>query len=141
MKQVDQKALMQWEEVYKRGLLTFWILLLLNDGEMYAYEMRSSIADFSQGTIDVDDNSIYRALKRFSQAGFVRSDLRASTAGPARRYFTLTSRGRALLAGFIERNLLVFQSPRVVEKVRRVVNQSDEKLEVRHGEKSASNHD
>lgn len=134
MERADGTVLAQWEEVYKRGLLTFWILLLLNEREMYAYEMRASIAEVSQGTIDVDDNSIYRALKRFSQAGFVRSDLRASTAGPARRYFTLTSRGRALLAGFIERNLLVFQSPRVVKMVRRVVDQADEKMEVRHGE-------
>lgn len=132
MEQLDQTALIQWEEVYKRGLLTFWILLLLSDDEMYAYEMRTCIADLSQGTIDVDDNSIYRALKRFAEAGFVRSDLRASESGPARRYFTLTPAGLALLARFIERNLMVFQSPRVVEKIRRILDQSDMKMEKSH---------
>ena len=116
------KALAQWEEVYKRGLLTFWMLLLLSQREMYAYEMRPSIADISQQTIDVDDNSIYRALKRFAEAGFVRSDVRASETGPPRRYFTLTPAGRALLASFIERNLLVFQSPAVAESIQRVMN-------------------
>jgi len=130
---VNWAALAQWEEVYKRGLLTFWILLLLNEREMYAYEMRASIAEFSQGTIDVDDNSIYRALKRFAAAGFVRSDLRASETGPARRYFTLTPAGLALLAGFIKRNLLVFQTPRLVETFRRVVEESDGNEENRHG--------
>ena len=132
MKQVDLAALMQWEEVYKRGLLTFWILMLLNDREMYAYEMRTSIAEVSEGTIDVDDNSIYRALKRFAEAGFVRSDLRASEFGPARRYFTLTPAGQALLARFIERNLMVFQSPQVIEKIRRILDQSDRKMEKSH---------
>jgi PadR family transcriptional regulator, regulatory protein PadR len=132
--QVDRAALAQWEEVYKRGLLTFWILLLLNEREMYAYEMRASIAEFSQGTIDVDDNSIYRALKRFAEAGFVHSDLRASEAGPARRYFTLTPAGLALLAGFIERNLLVFQTPRIVESIRRVLKQFDRTMEESHVE-------
>ena len=115
---------MQWEEVYKRGLLTFWILLMLHRRQMYAYEMRTSIADFSQGTIDVDDNSIYRALKRFAEGGLVESDLRPSESGPARRYFSLTEAGHALLATFIERNLMVFQTPPVVEAIREVIETS-----------------
>ena len=101
--------------------LTFWMLLLLNEHEMYAYEMRPAIVDISQQTIDVDDNSVYRALKRFADAGFVKSEVRASETGPARRYFILTPAGRALLAAFIERNLLVFQSPPVIERIRRVI--------------------
>ena len=121
MEQVDRAMLAQWEEVYKRGLLTFWMLLLLNEQEMYAYEMRPALADISHQTIDVDDNSIYRALKRFAEAGLVRSDVRASEAGPARRYFSLTQAGHVLLASFVERNLLVFQSPAVVERMRRVI--------------------
>jgi PadR family transcriptional regulator PadR len=134
MAQLDRAALTQWEEIYKRGLLTFWILLLLNEREMYAYEMRPSIADISQGTIDVDDNSIYRALKRFAEAGYVRSDLRASEAGPARRYFTLAPAGRALLAGFIERNLLLFQSPQVVASMQRVLEQHHGKVKENNGD-------
>lgn len=121
MNQADSGMLMQWEEVYKRGLLTFWMLLLLSRRQMYAYEMRTSIADLSQGTIDVDDNSIYRALKRFAEAGLVDSDLRPSESGPARRYFSLTEAGHALLVQFIERNLLIFQSPPVIEAIEQVI--------------------
>lgn len=121
MIQSDQAALTQWEEVYKRGLLTFWILLMLSLRERYAYEMRALVTDFSQGTMDVDDNSIYRALKRFAEAGWIDSDLRPSEAGPARRYFSLTPAGHDLLASFIERNLLVFQSPMVIEAIDRVI--------------------
>jgi PadR family transcriptional regulator, regulatory protein PadR len=121
MDQEESGLLMQWEEVYKRGLLTFWMLLLLSRRQMYAYEMRTSIADFSQGTIDVDDNSIYRALKRFAEAGIVESDLRPSESGPARRYFALTEAGHTLLAQFIERNLLIFQSPPVIEAIEQVI--------------------
>src|SRR5205809_651353 len=124
MVQADEAALMQWEEVYKRGLLTFWILLQLSQREMYAYEMRPSIANISQGTIDVDDNSIYRALKRFAEAGWVASVVRPSEMGPARRYFSLTEAGYALLANFIERNLLVFQSPVVVDAIQQVLQPS-----------------
>lgn len=126
MPEADQAALMQWEEVYKRGLLTFWILLKLSQCEMYAYEMRAAIADMSQGTINVDDNSIYRALKRFSEAGWVHSHVRPSESGPARRYFALTEAGQALLASFIERNLLVFQSAPVIEAIDQVITRRNQ---------------
>jgi PadR family transcriptional regulator PadR len=133
MEPVDQATLARWEEVYKRGLLTFWLLLLLDEHEMYAYEMRPALVAISQQTIDVDDNSIYRALKRFAEAGFVQSVVRASETGPDRRYFTLTPAGRALLAAFIERNLLVFQSPAVAERIRQVLNPQREKEVASHG--------
>ncbi len=121
------KVLLQWEEVYKRGLVTFWMLLLLSQREMYAYEMRAAIVDISQRTIDMDDNSIYRALRRFSESGLVRSNVRSSETGPSRRYFTLTQAGQVLLASFIERNLLVFQSPAVIELTKRIVNMQSKK--------------
>lgn len=119
--------LMQWEEVYKRGLLTFWMLLLLSQRERYAYELRTSIVDISQGSLDVDDNSIYRALKRFAEAGLVHSDLRPSESGPARRYFSLTPAGHDLLVRFIERNVLVFHSPPVVEAIEKVMQSKNGK--------------
>ena len=140
MKQADRTALSQWEEVHKRGLLTFWMLLLLNEQEMYAYEMRPAIAEISQQTIDVDDNSIYRALKRFAEAGYVQSDVRASEAGPPRRYFTLTPAGRTLLADFIERNLLVFLSPRVVASMHNVLAMRDPTGESTNGNEGHTSH-
>jgi len=122
MATLDQDNLLtQWEETYKRGLLTFWMLLLLNQREMYAYEMGSAIAEFSQGSIAVDDNSVYRALRRFAETGIVASEVRESDSGPARRYFSLTGAGRDLLASFIRRNVLIFQSPPVAEAIQQVI--------------------
>lgn len=109
----------QWEEVYKRGLLSFWMLLLLDEREMYGYEMGEAITVISKGTMTVDDNSIYRALRRFADAGLVASEKRNSDLGPPRRYFWLTGLGRALLADFIERNISVFYDNDVVKAVER----------------------
>ncbi|GJM41364.1 MAG: hypothetical protein DHS20C20_16460 [Ardenticatenaceae bacterium] len=109
--------LAQWEDVYKKGLLSFWILLLLHQEERYAYEMTAVIAKMSQGSVTVDEKSIYRALKRFEENGLIQSSKRKSDVGPPRRYFSLTDLGKALLKKFCQRNILIFQAPTVAAAI------------------------
>ena len=107
----------KWEETYKKGLLSFWILLLLYERPSYPYEMSAEVAKISQGTISVDDNSIYRALNRFESTGIVKSELQQSSTGPQRRYYSLTNTGKTLLTEFIQRNIQVFETPSVSERI------------------------
>ena len=116
--------LTKWEETYKKGLLSFWILLLLFERPSYPYEMSAEVAKISQGTISVDDNSIYRALNRFESVGIVYSELQQSSTGPQRRYFSLTHKGKALLTEFIQRNIQVFETPSVSERIAIVLQNS-----------------
>ncbi len=117
--------LTKWEETYKKGLLSFWILMLLYERPSYPYEMSAEITEISQGTISVDDNSIYRALNRFESVGIVKSELRQSSTGPQRRYYSLTDMGKRLLAKFIQRNIQVFETPSVSERITNVLQNSD----------------
>jgi PadR family transcriptional regulator PadR len=117
--------LTKWEENYKKGLLSFWILLLLHERPSYPYEMSAKVSKISQGTISVDDNSIYRALNRFESVGIVESELRQSSTGPQRRYYSLTHKGKALLREFTKRNIQVFQTPFVSERIVAVLQHSD----------------
>ena len=114
----------KWEETYKKGLLSFWILLLLYERPSYPYEMSAEVAKISQGTISVDDNSIYRALNRFESVGIVKSELQQSNTGPQRRYSSLTNTGKALLTQFIQRNIQVFETPSVSERITAVLQNS-----------------
>jgi len=118
--------LTKWEESYKKGLLSFWILLLLYERPSYPYEMAAEVAKISQDTISVDDNSIYRALNRFESVGIVRSELQQSSTGPQRRYYTLTDTGKALLTQFIQRNIQVFETPSVSERITNVLQNSSQ---------------
>ena len=111
------ELLSQWEEVYKKGLLSFWILLLLHQEEMYAYGMTAVIAEMSQETVVVDEKSVYRALKRFEENGIIQSSLRKSSVGPPRRYFSLTVLGKTLLIKFSQRNILIFRDPVVAAAI------------------------
>lgn len=116
-----EELLENWEGVYKKGLLSLWLLLFLHDRPAYAYELSSAVDTLSQGTITADDNSIYRALNRFESLGVVHSELRQSAVGPQRRYYQLTETGLALLRQFIQRNILVFEQPDIAARLQAVV--------------------
>jgi PadR family transcriptional regulator, regulatory protein PadR len=118
--------LTKWEETYKKGLLSFWILLLLYERPSYPYEMSAEVAKISQGTISVDDNSMYRALNRFEAVGIVKSELQQSNTGPQRRYYSLTKTGKTLLTEFIQRNILVFETPSVSERIATILQNSNQ---------------
>lgn len=112
-----QALLEQWENVYKKGLLTFWLLLLLHERPMYVFEMGEMLAEVSQDTVTADEKSLYRALRRFEAMDVVESTWRPSDVGPRRRYYHLTELGNELLRRFVERNILVFQKPSVASRL------------------------
>jgi PadR family transcriptional regulator PadR len=114
--------LSQWEETYKKGLLSFWLLLLLAQRKAYPYEMKNAIADLSINTISADENSIYRSLNRLAQYGIVDSELQLSETGPSRRYYFLTETGKELLVRFITRNIQIFQHPVVAELIHKTIS-------------------
>jgi PadR family transcriptional regulator PadR len=113
----------QWEGVYKKGLLTFWVLLLLHERPMYVFEMGEALDAASRGTITADERSLYRALRRFERAGFVESEWRESDVGPRRRYYRLCELGKELLRRFTERNILLFQEPDIARRLTRLIGQ------------------
>jgi PadR family transcriptional regulator PadR len=111
-----------WEGTYKKGLLSFWLLLLLNERPCYAGEMGLLVRELSQNTLSADDNSIYRALNRFEELGIIRGELQPSSLGPSRRYYQLTLAGSDLLVEFTRRNILVFQSPEVAGRIGKLLD-------------------
>jgi DNA-binding PadR family transcriptional regulator len=88
--------------------------------------MSAEVAKISQGTISVDDNSIYRALNRFESVGIVKSELQQSNTGPQRRYYSLTQKGLSLLTEFIQRNIQVFGLPPVEERIQNILQNQDQ---------------
>jgi PadR family transcriptional regulator PadR len=125
-----ETLLAQWEETYKKGLLSFWLLLLLSRRKAYPREVKGLLAELSQNTINADENSIYRALYRLAESGVIDSEIRQSDTGPDRRYFYLTDLGQKLLSHFISRNIKVFQHPVVaglIQKNNSIKNNQERK--------------
>lgn len=116
-----EDLLKNWEEVYKKGLLTFWLLLFLYERPAYAYEAGDAVGKLSRGTVIADENSMYRALNRLESIGLISSELRDSSIGPQRRYYRLTENGVTLLARFIQSNILIFIDPVIQARIQAVL--------------------
>lgn len=117
-----EELLATWEGNYKKGLLTFWLLIILHKQKAYAFEMSRMVSEISGGIFTVDEKSIYRSLNRFTKYGITSSFWEDSDVGPPRRYYQLTDLGLKLLQAFIQRNILVFQTKEVNGRIQNVLD-------------------
>lgn len=103
-----------WNEVYKKGQLTFWILLSIYDGKKYAAQINDYVMDVTRGAFSVKEQSLYRALRRFSDMGLVEITKEDSpNGGPQRNYFGLNENGTMLLQKFVNQNITPLSDQRV----------------------------
>lgn len=110
--------LSDWNETYKKSQLSFWILLAISDGEKYMAEILTFLSDTSGGSLDVKEQSLYRALRRFKDMKLVQITEHPSPhGGPNRKYFTLSATGKHLMARFIEQNIAPMYSPAIVSLI------------------------
>lgn len=101
----EQKLLDGWEEVYKKGQLTLWILLALKDRPRYMPDIKQFIDDATNRTLSADDKSMYRALRRYADAELVCFTTEPGDSGPDRKVYELTLTGKKVLGEFLDRNL------------------------------------
>ena len=104
-----------WEETYKKGQLTLWILLSLKDGDKYADEIIQFISEYSKGTMKCEDQSLYRIIRKFEHLGIVSTYSGKGNKGPDRKYNQLTELGKSLLQKFIERNIKLFNQESITK--------------------------
>ena len=74
-----------------KELLTGWLLLHLDAGATYGYDLRRA---FHAQRLSPDAGAMYRMLRRLEADKWVQSRWLRSAAGPSRRFYRLTGRGR-----------------------------------------------
>ena len=86
---------------FKRGATEMVILSLLAGKEQYAYELSKALKQTSQGLFDIQGPSLYTALYRMEQKGFVAT--REQQAGRRIRvYYRLLPEGEVYLERLIQ---------------------------------------
>ena len=79
-----------------KGVLRMLVLRVLSDEETYGYELVTRLT--SRGMAGISTGTVYPVLNRLERDGLLDSRLVASTAGPARKYYSVTRLGEAALA-------------------------------------------
>jgi PadR family transcriptional regulator len=78
-----------------KGVLDLAVLAVLAGRDSYGYDVVRRLRE--GGLPAVGDASVYGTLRRLYQGGALASYVVASTEGPNRRYYALTSNGREVL--------------------------------------------
>jgi PadR family transcriptional regulator PadR len=103
-----------WEQAFHKGQLTFWILIGLKESPKCLEEIQLFIKEHTNNVIIFDEQSIYRALRKYYDVELVDYELFDSERGPQRKYYALTKIGNSVLKQFTERNIKLFQNKSLI---------------------------
>jgi len=97
------------------GTLDMLVLKTISTGPMHGYGIAQHIKQLSNEVLQVDEGSLYPALQRMRQRGWVHADWGTTPNNQRARYYTITAAGKKQLgqehAGFSE----------VVEAIERIM--------------------
>ena len=84
-----------------KGILDGCLLAIIKEKECYGYEMAEELSQY--GFDAISEGTIYPLLLRMQREGLVTSVRKDSTAGPKRKYYSLTTEGEQALDNFLKR--------------------------------------
>src|SRR5699024_1792405 len=84
-----------------KGILDGCLLAIIKNKEVYGYELAEKLESY--GFQSFSEGTIYPLLMRMQKLEWVTSTFKKSTAGPRRKYYSLTPKGEAELKLFQER--------------------------------------
>jgi len=85
-----------WATQLRKGVLELYIINILNQGELYAYDLVKRLTG-TRGLV-ISDGTVYPLLSRMRKAGLLRARLEESPEGAVRKYYTLTDEGKRIRA-------------------------------------------
>ncbi|MDO8964449.1 MAG: PadR family transcriptional regulator [Coriobacteriia bacterium] len=99
MDPVDDAILRKFQKELNAGTVSLVLLAILDRSTepLYGYQIAKSIeAGWPDGT-PVKQGTLYPVLRSMEEQGLLGSRVEPSVAGPPRKYYTITDRGRAVL--------------------------------------------
>src|SRR5207249_5913980 len=84
----------EWTAELKKGSIQLCLLALLAKEEKYGFQILHELRDRSNGFFDLKEGTLYPALRRLEERGFVQSRWQEPETGVPREYYGLTDRVR-----------------------------------------------
>jgi PadR family transcriptional regulator PadR len=92
---MDNRFFDNWATQLRKGMLELCILNAIRGTSLYGYDIVRRLRDID-GLV-ISEGTIYPILSRLKREGFVRTKIKESTEGPARKYYELTAKGEKIL--------------------------------------------
>jgi len=90
---------MRVERELMRGAGPVAVLGLLEQREMYGYELAEALARQTDGVLDMGQPTLYPLLYNLERKKLIRSNWRQAESGRKRKYYGLTKKGKQWLRG------------------------------------------
>ena len=87
----------EWTAELKKGSIQLCLLALLGKEEKYGFQILHELRERSNGFFDLKEGTLYPALRRLEERGFVEGHWLEREHGTPRKYYRLTARGRRAL--------------------------------------------
>ena len=88
---------MELEKSLVSGSMSLLVLKLLEDGDLYGYQMIAELRRRSDDTFRLKAGTLYPLLHSLEEKGFVTAYEQTAESGKTRRYYHLTKQGRSAL--------------------------------------------
>lgn len=88
---------MELEKSLVSGSMSLLVMKLLEETDMYGYQMIAELRGRSDNTFRLRAGTLYPLLHSLEEKGFVTAYEQAADSGKARRYYHLTKQGRDAL--------------------------------------------
>ncbi len=93
---------MKVERELMRGAGPVAVLKLLQNSEMYGYELVQALAVRSKGVLEMGQSTLYPMLYNLEAKGMIKARWETQTSGRRRKYYALTNKGQRRLASDTE---------------------------------------
>jgi PadR family transcriptional regulator PadR len=85
---------MDYDREFLTGTVGVLILALLTERAMYGYEILQEAERRSARQFQMKEGTLYPALHHMERSGLLKADWREGETGHARKYYSLTAKGR-----------------------------------------------
>ena len=92
----SEQIIARWMPQFRKGLLEFIILLKLQQGSIYGFELAVEIKKLT--SIEVAEGTLYPLLNRLKRDGLVTTEWQTAEVGTPRKYYQITELGVETLA-------------------------------------------
>ena len=103
MDTADEGILRKFQKELNAGTVSLVLLsILARSGEpLYGYQIAKSIEGGWQDAAPIKQGTLYPVLRSMEEQGLLGSRVEPSVSGPPRKYYTITDRGRSVLADWM----------------------------------------